>query len=380
MSARAGLAPWNPEYRASPGNKRKLNDELNTLKADYEKRKLKSSLTGDEYTLPKQDYEELVQYYKEHSSELSQQYTTDGRQLKRNVQTPADFIDFMFEKKTQQKHLVSVTCQGGHILKLTYNAMYKSLMVEFTKRGDIVVFFNLPANVAALLLHHAENNDMAPPDKHGRERHAVGVEFWNLVRVRGHIHETRYPFQYVVDKRTGGAFGRKEGTGATGAGTNKWVYTEVPRTYKKWKKDENGKQVYKTDEKGNYIYETDKDDNYVLDYRKDKYGREYGRRRRIKVEDVRENGEPWMTTIRTRASSMQDKDSIFEAEADIDEEITEKDLADYFDNGGYDSDLGSSSISNYKKSKLLEAYNLYMSEDYDSPSDVWDIIQEAYGD
>ena len=221
-----GPSPFSSEFSDWYEKKRHSKNKSDMKALQSEMRRLKSNLTGDIYLLPKRDYEELVKYFGEHHSELSEGYA-DGKKLYRNIHTPADYIDYAFEKKGQQKQLISQECAGGHIRKLTYNALYMLLMVEFTNRGDVCVFFNLPANVASTLMYLAENNTMAPPDKNGRERHAVGVEFWNLVRVRGSIHDTRFPFQYTKDFRTGAAFGRREGVGPDG-GVSKWIYNTDP--------------------------------------------------------------------------------------------------------------------------------------------------------
>lgn len=219
-----GPSPFNPEFSDWYSKKRHSKNKSEFKKGLTDMtRQLKSNLTGDVYMLPKQDYEELVKYFNEHHSELSDVYKENGKQSYRKVQTPADFIDYAFESKRGQKQLVTQECAGGHIKKLTYNPLYMLLMVEFSNRGDICVFFNLPANVASTLMYLAEANVMAPPDKTGRERHAVGVEFWNLVRVRGSIHDTRFPFQYTNDMRTGRPFGREKGTGVHGEG-NKYDY------------------------------------------------------------------------------------------------------------------------------------------------------------
>lgn len=222
-----GPSPFSQDFPEWYERKRHSSNkkEMKGLQAGYPTRKLRSNLTGDVYMLPRQDYEELVKYFGEHQSELSEGYN-NGKQLYRKIHTPADFIDYAFEKKSQQKNIVTQECKSGHIKALSYNALYMLLMVEFTNRGDVVVFFNLPANVASTLMYLAENDTMAVSPVDGTQRHAVGVQFWNLVRVRGTIHETRFPFQYTKDFRTGEAFGRREGAGVHGEG-NKYDYFEA---------------------------------------------------------------------------------------------------------------------------------------------------------
>lgn len=241
MPAVSGPPPWSSWYtnKASRKNKGKFtrllkgNQTLHSHTAPSEMlhikdfkhpmRPLRNPLNGNVYYLPKQDFEELVEYFTKHESELSQGYR-EGKKIRRNVQSPADYIDYAFETKTQQKNIVTQECQGGHIKKLSYNAMYQVLMVEFTNNGSVCVFFNLPANVAETLLYHARNNIMAV-GKMGDERHGVGVQFWNLVRVRGTVHNTWYPFQYTKDFSSGEPFGRRQGVGPKGQ-PSKWLYLD----------------------------------------------------------------------------------------------------------------------------------------------------------
>ena len=177
-------------------------------------RYVKGSLTGDTYKVAARDYKELTEYlasanskrgtggYNEVQGGLTEGYIVSkanrgGVGKYGDVRSAGDFIDFGFSKE-QEGNLTYVECKGGHIKALTYNPKYLLLKVEFSpdNGGDVCVFFNLPANVATTLMYLGENGTMAPPDKNGRERHAVGVEFWNLVRVRGTIHDTQYQFTY----------------------------------------------------------------------------------------------------------------------------------------------------------------------------------------
>ena len=322
------FSEWYQKKRHS-GNKK----EFKVLQAGYPTRKLKSNLTGDVYLLPRQDYEELVKYFGEHHSELSEGYN-NGKQLYRKIQTPADYIDYAFEKKSQQKQLITQECQGGHIKAITYNSLYMLLMVEFTNRGDVCVFFNLPANVASTLLYLAKNNTMAPPDKNGRERHAVGVEFWNLVRVRGSIHDTRFPFQYTKDFRTGEAFGRREGYGPDG-GVSKWIYNKDPVPDARFKNKDDVDAKLRTTPF------------------------------RIKREDYE------------RQSSMLEEEAKRDSYAGEDkfESLTEDDLAYYFDKGNYNKDLVRVDGSNRKK--LQSIYDKYMAEDYGEPDEIGNMLRKA---
>ena len=226
------LKKYRSERAASENRVKQDMDTQEYLKG-Y--REIRSSLTGDVYKMPQHDYKQLVKHFNEHVSQISQTYA-DSNQVSSKIQTPADLIDYAFEKKSQQKNLEIQECAEGHIKSVSYNPVYMLLKVSFRKRGDEVVFFDLPPNVAATLLIHARDGNMGTSPVDGKPRHMVGIEFWNLVRVRGTQHETRYPFQYTVDNRTGSwngdnrtysaEYGRRPGSGATGRGQNKYSYVD----------------------------------------------------------------------------------------------------------------------------------------------------------
>lgn len=85
----------------------------------------------------------------------------------------------------------------GHIKKLKYNSEMQVLWVEFENRGDICVFFRVPSAVGGTLLHHAQSKSMGVSAKSGQQRHLLGMEFWDLVRIRGQLHGAKYPFEYM---------------------------------------------------------------------------------------------------------------------------------------------------------------------------------------
>lgn len=94
----------------------------------------------------------------------------------------------------------------GHIIKLEYVVMYNILRVTFkkpSKDGQVVAYMNVPAPVAGELLYLAEANPTQVSATNGSIRHVLGMRFWDLVRIRGTIHGTRYPFKYVTDMGNG---------------------------------------------------------------------------------------------------------------------------------------------------------------------------------
>lgn len=298
---------------------------------------IRNSLTGDDYKMPQQDYNELVDWLKEHHSELSDTYKSNGKQLKRNIQTPADFIDFAFEKEAQKKNLESIECKGGHITAVTYNVNYKLLMVQFRnvgRNGNVVVFFNLPAEVAATLMIHGKYNNMAPPRKDGKERHMIGVEFWNLVRVRGTLHGTRYPFQYSSDYRTGNPSGRTPGIGPDGK-PSKYIYSSdaeaLDHRYLRQRRD------YENDEIGKRPIDSTSDPEAKL--------------RKISAKNP----------LRTERDYAEYAQQLKQENYAADEGITGssysvKELKNYFDNGGFDQDMSEPDVN---KEALQEAFDVY---------------------
>lgn len=233
-----GYAEWKGKKRDLFGmNKRAFKSAEsfrghgNPEKPSY--RYIRNTLNGDTYKVPARDYNEINKYLEKASgkvnegglnqvraSGLTESYIVSkmkGKAKFGDVRSAGDFVDFGFSDD-QKENIAYVECQGGHIKALTYNPKYLLLRVEFEKRGDICVFFNLPANVATTLMYLARNNTMAPPGPNGEERHAVGVEFWNLVRVRGTVHETRFQFMYEyggpsgegIPSASGGDFSRSE--------------------------------------------------------------------------------------------------------------------------------------------------------------------------
>lgn len=217
MAAEARPFPWSADYAngawASHTKKGKLTyargnrQAYGRMSAAYPTRKLRSNLTGDVYLLPEQDYNELINRFQAEATDISQEYADHGKKKLANVQTPADYIDFAFYNPKQKAVLDVAECPEGHIKKLTYNPKHRVLMVEFSNNGSICVFFNLPAELAARLMYLARNNVPALHPSTGGHRHEVGVQFWNLVRVRGTVHDTRYPFTYAENNNPGTSSG-----------------------------------------------------------------------------------------------------------------------------------------------------------------------------
>ena len=160
---------------------------------------------GNRIQVPEDDYQDYMTFYRSATDEQkSDQYTGSGRL--RDVQTPADYIDYAFGKNTK---VVPIVQQGvGHIQLLEYAPRHQVLRVTFTNNGSIVAFFRVPQQVAMVLMHLAQSGSARSDGKH-----LLGVYFWDMIRIRGTVHGSRYKFTYVQDHSTGGLPGRPYGSG-----------------------------------------------------------------------------------------------------------------------------------------------------------------------
>jgi len=84
----------------------------------------------------------------------------------------------------------------GHIAKLEYAQVQQVLRVTFVTNGAICIFFRVPTAVAGELLSLARTKNTQISSVDGKTRHTLGMVFWDLVRIRGMRHGSRYPFEY----------------------------------------------------------------------------------------------------------------------------------------------------------------------------------------
>ena len=116
-----------------------------------------------------------------------------------------DFADHIFN--SEKSNIKTATTTRGHIETVSYAIDDQMLRVSFAN-GDECTFFGVPWTIGGQLLHYAEYNTIAYRDEHGIERHKLGVEFWNLVRIRGQRVNARYPFAY--NHKTNGIYTKGE--------------------------------------------------------------------------------------------------------------------------------------------------------------------------
>lgn len=178
-----------------------------------------TSSAGNHYQLPEDDYEEYMTFYRSAvPSELSETYKQSGRA--RDVQTPADYIDRAFGKNTKGRILE--TDGKGHILHMSYARTYQILKVTFWN-NNVVAYFRVPIGLAAHLFALALS-DVTRPDSRGVQRHILGIRFWDLIRIRGTVHGSRYKFEYISESITDRLPGRQFASGSTGL-----VYSEAQK-------------------------------------------------------------------------------------------------------------------------------------------------------
>ena len=175
------------------------------LPSKPEMRKLTDPLTGQLYDMPINDYEDFLSFIRT-DSELSELFTKTGK-LK-DAATPADYISYVFEK-SKRKIIVQEGC--GHIHLLEYSDFYQLLRVTFVSNGAVVVYFRVPGSVANVLIALAQSK-ASGTGRDKKPRHALGIYFWDLVRIRGSVHGSRYAFEYTSGTAPSGRQGgRKQG-------------------------------------------------------------------------------------------------------------------------------------------------------------------------
>lgn len=167
---------WGPmPSKIIRGNSRVYTGKVN--KPDM--RRLTDTNTGKDYEVPEDDYKAYV-----------------GRKQGQSIE---NYIATAFDSTSnvEIQPVGNMSDSVGHILKLEYSPMYKVLRVTFRNKGSVVAYMNVPSSVAGELVHLAQSDNTAISSVDGKLRHVVGMRFWDLVRIRGHVHESRYPFAYV---------------------------------------------------------------------------------------------------------------------------------------------------------------------------------------
>ena len=182
-------------------------------------RQLTSSL-GNTYQTPEDDYQDYMRFFRAATDAVkSDKYTETGKA--RDIKTPADYIDFAFGKNTKAPVIEQ---EGvGHIAYMWYASRYQVLKVQFVNNGSVVAYFRVPNTIVATLFDLAQTGTTRYTEN--GQRHLLGIYFWDLIRIRGTVHGSRYKFEYVQDNSSGNLAGRPYGSGenywTTETGPNK---------------------------------------------------------------------------------------------------------------------------------------------------------------
>lgn len=204
MSAYAGPAPWyqgvSETYKNGRYKKRLVsgNQEWNLEEGWHAKRKAgwynrpskRKGQTVEKVKLIGLNGEEIETY-------VSKGYKDSiGFSAQSNEDAAAYASNALDSDKPDHGPIFDVQVKEGHIKRMEYASREQVMRVTFWNDSQ-VIYFRVPTTVAGMFKSFAENNFVHHPDeKTGKPRHILGVAFWNLVRIRGQQHGSRYPFQY----------------------------------------------------------------------------------------------------------------------------------------------------------------------------------------
>ena len=213
MAARAGLAPWSKGYKRLKDEDYKQGfipghgflaagypDEWTGKGKKAKGRWLTDSTTGVKYYVTSKDIEALVRTSNSLDESGNYKYVPDTLFMQfiaeHNVSAEkgmAAYIEESFSGNGKGK--IWNTDGIGHILQLEYNDYTQVMRVHFSK-GAICVYFRVPMVVFGELYTLAQNKTTTKHTFDGNERGALGVRFWDLVRIRGSMHGGRFRFIY----------------------------------------------------------------------------------------------------------------------------------------------------------------------------------------
>ena len=195
------ISNWDPN-----GYKRVKKADVKKYWAEQGWRYLTDTDTGKSYKVPADDYQEFYTWYP----------------TKDDVKPETPDKDMIKYIKTgfQDKHSFKV--EGcGHIKYLEYDEYRMLLRVTFWDDTECV-YFRVPTAVAGQLRVYAITQQTQISAVDNKVRHLLGIRFWDLVRIRGTLHGTRYRFIYT-----------KEGTRTSASSEVDWnagKYVFVPNT------------------------------------------------------------------------------------------------------------------------------------------------------
>ena len=169
------ISNWDPN-----GFKRAKKAELNKYWSEQGWRKLTDPATGKDYKVPADDYQE---------------FSTWESVNRQGTDTEEGMEEYIAKGFKGNKDSFSV--EGcGHIKFLEYDGYRMLLRVTFWN-DDVCVYFRVPLAVAGQLRVYALSRQTQLSAIDNKARHLLGIRFWDLVRIRGTIHGSRYRFTYA---------------------------------------------------------------------------------------------------------------------------------------------------------------------------------------
>lgn len=184
---RAGWNPWNTKY----GEFKPLSkDQYKDIGADYDKilnpeYEIMTLGTGERVKVLKSELGVPLGFSKIHG------YGAVSPAIDENGTTSTAYVEEAFNGK----HNIDESDGCGHIAHIAYCDDAKVLKVRF-ESGGTYVYFRVPSPVAGELLNFARTKQIAYVERNGRERHVLGVRFWDLIRIRG-TRGARYRYENV---------------------------------------------------------------------------------------------------------------------------------------------------------------------------------------
>jgi len=226
MAAHMGPAPWSEGYKRT--NKRNTSDMEWSLNSGWRKK------ADDWEKNPKKPQMRKVRLFNGRTVEIPIDDYTDyiGHARSPTSETDSDiaaYIDNAFDV-TRPERIQDI--EGvGHIALIEYSPTFQLLRVEFTNDGAIVVFFRVPVAVYSELYYLASSKAMSISTVDGKQRHVLGMRFWDIVRIRGQREGARYRYEYVQEgSRSGPAF-RAETGEVRAHETNEQIYDGYARKF-----------------------------------------------------------------------------------------------------------------------------------------------------
>jgi hypothetical protein len=195
MASYAGLSPWASGFKATNKRNRakagvewnfssgyRYRDTVDTWIGNPDKFKTKTvTYNGRKYVVPDADYEDFFGFH------------TTVKGVKQEIVDDSELGKYIEKALIDQEDKLHEINGVGHIKFIDYNARMQVMRVFFVTDGAVVVFLRVPKEIFGELQSLGDKT-MIGAD--GKQRHLLGIKFWDYVRIRGTKHGTRYDFRY----------------------------------------------------------------------------------------------------------------------------------------------------------------------------------------